>query len=157
MLVLAMTCKDNSFSLVFFIIPLRFCILYGSKINAFVKHAVLWIVACSAGIQTALYLDVDCSQIMIACFRFIRRLFVVRYYLLCVPYLRYSRILHRIGGVLLIDFLIHRRAVVIEPVSMHFATICAFSETVNVILGIFFKLGILIGRFLEPKKFDADD
>ena len=62
--------------------------------NIFVKHVLLWIVACSAGIQPALYLDVDCSQILIARFRFLHRLFVVCYYLLYVPYFRPSRIVY---------------------------------------------------------------
>ena len=67
------------------------------------------------------------------------------------------RMLFRVGSVLLIDFLIHLCFVVIEPFSMYFATICAFSESVNASLRIFLKLGILIGWFLEPKKFDAND
>ena len=47
------------------------------------------------------------------------------------------RMLSRVGGVLLIDSLIHLRIVVIEPVSMDFATISAFSESMNAILPIF--------------------
>ena len=65
--------------------------------------------------------------------------------------------LFHVGSVLLIDVIIHLYFVVIEKVSMYFATICAFLESVNAILRIFLKLGILIGRFLEPKKFDAND
>ena len=45
----------------------------------------------------------------------------------------------RFGGVLLIDVLLDLRVVVIEPVSMYFAMICAFSESVNAILRIFSK------------------
>ena len=115
----------------------------------FVKHSALWIVACSEEIQPALYLDVDCSQIMkimIARFLFLLHLFMVCHYLLCVPYFRpvknfscQRRMLFRVGCALLIYILIHIRIVVIEPVSMYFATICAFSESVNAILRIFFK------------------
>ena len=65
------------------------------------------------------------------------------------------RMLFRVGGVLLIDVLIYFRVVPIEPVSMYFASICAFSKSVNAILRIFLELGILIGQILESKKFDA--
>ena len=67
------------------------------------------------------------------------------------------RMLFRLGGVLLIGVLIHLCVLVIEPVSMYYATIRAFSESANAILQIFLKLEILIGRFLQPKKFDATD
>ena len=68
-----------------------------------------------------------------------------------------SRMLFRVEGVILIDVLTHLRVVVIEPVLMYFATLCAFSYSVNAILRVVLKLGILIGRFLEPKKYDAND
>ena len=67
------------------------------------------------------------------------------------------RMLFRVGGVLPTDVLIHLRVLVIEPVSIYFVTICAFSESVNAILKIFYRLGILIGRFLEAKKLDPND
>ena len=44
------------------------------------------------------------------------------------------RMLFRVGGILLIDAVTHLLFVVIELVSMYFATICAFSESVNAIL-----------------------
>ena len=47
------------------------------------------------------------------------------------------RILFRVRGVLLVDVLIHLLVVLIEPVSMYFATICAFSESVNAVLRFF--------------------
>ena len=62
------------------------------------------------------------------------------------------RMLFRVGGVLLIDVLIHLRVVVIEPVSMYFATMCAFSESVNAILRILFKTRYLDRTIFRTKE-----
>ena len=58
----------------------------------------------------------------------------------------------RVGGVLLIDVLIHLRVVVIKPASMNYATICAFSESVNDILRIFFKTRYLDRTIFRTKE-----
>ena len=60
-----------------------------------------------------------------------------------------------VGSALLIDLPVHLRVVIVEPVLMYFATMCAFSESVYAILRILSKLGISIGQFLEPMKFDG--
>ena len=62
------------------------------------------------------------------------------------------RMLFRVGGVLLISVLIHLLVVVIEPVSMYFATICAFSESVNAILRIFNKTRYLDRSIFRTKE-----
>ena len=58
------------------------------------------------------------------------------------------RMLFRVVGVLLIDVLIHLRVVVIELVSMYFATICAFSESVHAI----FNTGYLDKTIFRAKE-----
>ena len=65
-----------SAKIILFLLSVRghFASCTATKIKTFVKHAVFWILACSAGTQPALYLDVDCSQIMIARFLFLRHL-----------------------------------------------------------------------------------
>ena len=58
----------------------------------------------------------------------------------------------RVRGVLLIDILINLLDVVMETVSMYFAAICAFSESVNVNLREFLKTRYLDRTIFRSKE-----